>query len=60
MDARISRPKFMQRKLDEDIDKEFASCNICGKPLHRLAKYYCSGICLNEAKKRGLYDKEEN
>ena len=50
----------MQRKLDEDIDKEFASCNICGKPLHRLAKYYCSGICLNEAKKRGLYDKEEN
>jgi hypothetical protein len=59
MDARLFRPNFMQRKLDEDIEKEFAVCLWDGQPLTKGLDWYCSGSCINEVRKRGLYGKEE-
>jgi len=40
MDARLFRPKFMQRKLEEDIEKEYLWD---GHPLTKNLDWYCTG-----------------
>jgi hypothetical protein len=53
------RPNFMQRKIEEDIDKKYAVCLWDGQPLAVNLNWYCSGSCIGEVRKRGLYGKED-
>lgn len=49
----------MQHKIEKEIDGKFAMCIWDRQPLAKNLDRYCSGGCMNEVKKRGLYGKEE-
>jgi hypothetical protein len=59
MDIRRWRPEFYQRQVFDEIDKKFAVCLWDGQPLPKNLKYYCSGSCKEEMKKRRLYGLED-
>ena len=47
------RPSFFKSVVDKK------RCIVCWNNLLPYMKYYCSGKCLEEAKEKGTYGKEE-
>jgi len=56
---RLYRPRFLEGKLLSSDDIKPRYCRMCPAQLGPTVKYYCSGDCMKDARKAGVYGREE-
>ncbi len=55
-DIKKYRPSFLQGKIETDEKPRL--CLLCPTKLAPNVKWYCSGVCMAEARATGLYGRE--
>lgn len=61
-DIKQYRPRFYREQYGDGemlIHEQNRTCIMCPNKLRSHERYYCSGDCLREAKKAGLYGNED-